>query len=164
MKLDKNGINQLKNQIKVLESTLKETQNKKGIEAGGNNPWHDNGGYEQLAYQSEPALMFDIKHKKDILSKIELVAPHGKEGFVDIGDIVTLYDKEFDEEFKVQLHATYELPESIDDLEQASINSPMGEALWKSKVNTDIKYVVDNREFSMKVVKIDRIPSNLPIQ
>jgi len=164
VKLDKSGIEQLKKNIEMLESKLSKARTDKGIAADGTNPWHDNFGYEQIAYQSEPALIFEIKHKKETLATAEIIAPHGKEGFVDIGDVVTLYDNQFGEEFKVILHANYDLTEIDDEIEQTSINSPMGEALWKAKVNTDINYKVDDRNFSMKIVKIDRIPSNLPQQ
>lgn len=142
MKLDNIGFNQLKEAILKEENKLEEA--------------------------STPIQVMNINHNlknlKDQLKNATLVRPHNQVDKVDLGDVVKLYDYNFEDIFMVKLNANYKISTSFDgDIEETSINSPLGEQLFKKKVGDTITYSVDKREFKMRVEEIKK-PVQLPIK
>ena len=166
MKLDNNGLKQLREVIKEKEAKLDEAIAKKGDSLIGDSP-KDNGGYESATMQVLAA-QNELHRLRKILGDVKLIKPHNDPNKVDIGDIITLHDLNFDDNFNVKLIADYHTPVSNDDeLEFASINSPLGEAIFKKSVGEIATYTVDNREFKMKIQNIQKPVMNdnkLPIK
>ncbi len=151
MKLDINGINQLKKKIADCDLKLKEAIAKKGENTKSNTFGYENATLAIMALQKE------IKDYHDILMNAKLVKPHNNENMVDLGDIVTLHDNDFGDEFKIQLNGNFYNPtDEKDGIEYTSVNSPLGEAVFGAKKGSNVTYSVGSNYFTMTIQDIKK--------
>lgn len=157
MKLDKNGLNQLQQEIMLVSEQLNDAKLKKGQTfSDDTNSWHDNAAYDQAKLEVD-GLEYQLGSLKRELHEVELVKSHGDIARVDIGDIVELYNKDFDDRFKVLLTANYKIDIGEDDeISEISINSPIGEAIFGKKAGDYSSYKVNNRKFDIEIVSFER--------
>ena len=157
MKLDKNGLNQLKQEIMLVSEQLNNAKLKKGQTfSDDTNSWHDNAAYDQAKLEVD-GLEYQLSSLRRELQEVELVKPHGDIARVDIGDIVELYIKDFDDRFKVLLTANYKIDIGEDDeISEISINSPIGEAIFGKKAGDHSSYKVNNRNFDIEIVSFEK--------
>ena len=157
MKLDKNGLNQLKQEIMLVSEQLNNAKLKKGQTfSDDTNSWHDNAAYDQAKLEVD-GLEYQLSSLRRELQEVELVKSHGNTACVDIGDIVELYNKDFDDRFKVLLTANYKVDIGEDDeISEISINSPIGEAIFWKKAGDHTSYKVNNRNFDVEIVSFER--------
>ena len=72
-------------------------------------------------------------------------------------DFVELYNKDFDDRFKVLLTANYKIDiGDYDEISEISINSPIGEAIFGKKAGDHTSYKVNNRNFDVEIVSFER--------
>ena len=157
MKLDKNGLNQLKKEIMLVSEQLNDAKLKKGHTfSDDTNSWHDNAAYDQAKLEVD-GLEYQLCSLRRELQEVELVKPHGDFTRIDIGDIVELYNKNIDDRFKVLLTANYKIDIGEDDeISEISINSPIGEAIFGKKAGDHTSYKVNNRNFDVEIVSFER--------
>lgn len=157
MKLDKNGLNQLKKEIMLVSEQLDDAKLKKGQTfSDDTNSWHDNAAYDQAKLEVD-GLEYQLGSLRRELQEVELVKPHGDITRIDIGDIVELYNKDFDDRFKVLLTANYKIDIGEDDeISEISINSPIGEAIFGKKTGDHSSYKVNNRNFDIEIVSFEK--------
>ncbi len=82
-------------------------------------------------------------------SEASLIEKHNKTDLVDLGDKVSLsLNGEID---TLVLTGNYNLGKN-----QASVNSPLGKAIYKKKVGTDFSYKVENEIYKGKILVIEK--------
>lgn len=151
MKLDINGMNQLKKKIADCDQKLKEAIAKKGENTKSNTFGYENATLAVMALQKE------IKDYHDVLMNAKLIKPHNNPNMVDLGDIVTLHDNDFGDDFKILLNGNYSNPtDEKDGIEYTSVNSPLGEAVFGAKKGTNVTYSVGSNYFTMTVQDIKK--------
>ena len=95
----------------------------------------------------------EIERINSILNTAKLITKHDNKDLLDIGDIVKikLYFEEGIEE------DTYELVAGSNDYSSTiiklSINSPLGKALYKRKVNDEVYYTYDNNKVRVQILE-----------
>lgn len=104
--------------------------------------WHDNPTLYQTEAQ-ERTLMVEISEMKQRLQNVEIVENLGDESLIDIGDIVRvdiIFAEDDREEEIFKLIAT---TPSIDaEIEEVSINSPIGAAVYHKKVRATLQHTM----------------------
>lgn len=151
MKLDKNGLLQLREEIRIITEQLESARLTKGQTfSDDTNSWHDNAAYD-AAKLTVDGLQYQLSSLKKELSEVTLISPHGDADRVDIGDVVVLYNKAFDDRFKVLLTANYKsnIGDDDDEISIISINSPIGEAIFGKKKGDSVSYRVGDRNFEV---------------
>ncbi len=148
MKLDKNGIKQLEAEIKRREQERVRILAKVGEESKLGTK--ENSAYDN-AKQNLDMLNKDITDLRFALDRVQVVKPHGKVDRIDIGDTVTVYNPDIDDRFDVILSANYDVDV---DTDEASINSPLGEALYGKKKGDQVTYSADRRQFTVNIEEV----------
>ncbi len=153
MKLNKQGYEQYLKELENKKRELAEIRKYKGevaIHQGDN--WHDN----PILYQSElkeKALMTEIKKMKEELEKIEIVDNLSDKNLVDIGDIVKV-DMITDDDINEIIFKLVALaPECDSDSEITSvtIDSPIGNAMYRHRIGETVTYEVRDNLFELKL-------------
>lgn len=152
MKLDKKGLEELDKKIKECERKRKAAMLRVGEEATLTSK--ENSAFED-AKQQVNLLNKEITDLRNEQAKVEIVKAHGHQDRIDVGDVVTVYNKQADDRFEVRLVASYDV-NLYAEVEEASINSPLGEALYGKKKGDVVKYSVENRDFAVCVEEISK--------
>lgn len=154
IKLNKQGYEDYLKAIAEKEKELADLRMYKGTDAifQGDN-WHDN----PILYQAElkeRTLMVEISEMKQKLQNVEIVENLGDESLIDIGDIVRvdiIFAEDDREEEIFKLIAT---TPSIDaEIEEVSINSPIGAAVYHKKVGDFATYNVRDNTFKIEILE-----------
>lgn len=162
LKLNKQGYEDFLNEIKRKEKELADLRVYKGRDAiyQGDN-WHDN----PILYQTElkeMALMKEIVDMKNQLANIEIVENIGDESLIDIGDIVKVeivFSDDDREERLFKLVATSPSFNRESKIEEISLNSPLGTAMYHKKIGETVTYKV--RENVIKANLKEKVILNL---
>lgn len=154
MKLNKQGYEEYLKAIEEKEKQLADIRLYKGTEAiyQGDN-WHDNPTLYQTE-SKERALMLEITEMKLKLQNAEIVENLGDESLIDIGDIVKvdiIFDEDDREEETFKLIAT--TPSLDAEVEEVSINSPIGAAVYHKKVGDFATYKVRDNTFKLEILE-----------
>ncbi len=152
MKLDKKGLEELDKKIKECERKRKVAMLRVGEEAALTSK--ENSGFDD-AKQQVNLLNKEITDLRNLQANVQVVQSHGKQDRIDVGDVVTIYNKEADDRFEVRLVASYDV-NLFADVEEASINSPLGEALYGKKKGDVVNYSVEDRNFTVCVEEISK--------
>lgn len=157
MLITQNSLKNMELSIENLKQQLKEIRKNKAlaIEEGVGDGWHDNFAFEQATMQENMIIQRIINLEKTI-SEAEIMnedALHGN--FVTVGSKVKIRICDSDGNSK-------ELALQIVDvkgegkLREATLNSPIGQAILYKKVGEIGEYVLDDgREFEVEVLNID---------
>lgn len=158
--VDNEGYNQFYEELEKLKelsisnSTLGSEVYRDAIGDG----WHDNFAFEQTMRDSRliAKRIDDMLEKKKYLKVVKTVKKNKK--MVDIGDIVEVEIKYSDTDVEretIKLTGKY-IPNTDNDINEISLNSPLGMSLYKSKVGSTVNYLVGENEFTVSILsKID---------
>lgn len=85
-----------------------------------------------------------LKILKDMQSRLKVITRGNDESLVDINDTVRIIisSSEGNEEMIIKLVGTK--TDYDKDIMEASINSPLGEAIYKKHINETVSYIVEN--------------------
>jgi transcription elongation GreA/GreB family factor len=150
--LDKKGYDEFLNRITKLEVELQQLRRSKADALKEGDNWHDNFAYEQLT-RDEQSLMEEINKLTVMLERIVVIET--KSGGIDnvsIGSKVKIkltYDTDETEEMTIRITGGFS-----DELDEVSINSPLGEAIYLKKEKEQIKYEVNGKKILVKILKI----------
>lgn len=153
IKLNKQGYEDYIKAIEEKEKQLAELRMYKGTDAifQGDN-WHDNPTLYQTEMK-ERSLMLEISEmRRKLQHNVEIVESLGDDELVDIGDIVKIdiiftEDDRKEEIFK--LVAT--TPKLGAEIQEVSINSPIGNAIYHKKIDEITTYKVKDRTFTLQI-------------
>lgn len=154
IKLNKKGYEDLLKEIERKEKELADLRLYKGQDAifQGDN-WHDNPTLYQ-AELKELTLMREISEKKYKLNNIEIVENIGDDNLIDIGDVVKIdmIFSEIDrEEETFKLIGTTPNIDSTSAIQEISINSPIGKAIYHKKIGDTAEYKVNDKTFLIQI-------------
>ena len=149
IKLTEEGYNEFLEHIKDKEKELDELRIYKGTDAifQGDN-WHDNPTLYQ-AELKEVSLMREIKGLKHRLNNIEVIKESINKDVIDIGDIVKIdiiVNNEKEEEI-FKLVGTS--PKFDNDIEEVTVNSPLGKAIYLKKIGDTVTYKVKDNDYTV---------------
>ena len=152
--VDKKGYQQLLDEIDKIELELISIGKEKGeaTDDAGNST-HDNFSYEQAKVQEEMAIV-RLSKARERLKRAIVVERCNDPNIVDIDDYI-----------KVELNIFGSIEEDIiklvggtpisDDLEytEASLNSPLGMAIYKKRIGDNFSYSVRDNIISGKIIE-----------
>ena len=155
--VDRNGYEQFLSILNELKSSLENIASgaaEVGRDAVGDG-WHDNFAYDELMRDERKVsaklkkMLLDgrnIKIIKDVKSNADTI---------NIGDtlkVEVIYAEDDIEVFEVKLTGKY-LPDSESSIQEISLNSQMGRALYLKNVHNKILYKIHDEEVEIKVLE-----------
>lgn len=155
--VDKNGYEQFFEELKRLEE-LSRSNSALGSEVCENavgDGWHDNFAFEESMRESRAIAkrIDDLLSKKQYLKVID--DKYKDEDLVNIGDKVSIKIKYADGNIEneiVTLTGKY-MPNTNDEINEISLNSPLGKALFKTKIGTSTSYFVGSSEIFITILE-----------
>lgn len=155
--LSKEGYNELLNKIDNLAQQIKKVNSgrNEAYAAGGEDGW-DSPEFETIE-MIDRALAGQLTMLKNELMKVEIIDKHNNNDVIDIDDIIVAdisYSENSFEELTFKLVGGSVNRES--DLDEVSLNSPMGKAIYKKKIGDTVSYIVEDTKMTIKIKeKID---------
>ena len=149
--LTKEGYQQYVDDIEKLHEKLGSSSKDKSesYRAAVGDGWHDNFAFEN-AKREELMVIKELEEKIAGLSRIVIVDKLEDSSVIDIDDIVRLSIQITPEKKREPIIKL--IGEEHGDLEsdtkEISINSPLGEAIYRQTVGTTVEYVVGNKALS----------------
>lgn len=114
--------------------------------------WHDNFDFEE-AVREERRLMALLRDKREQLHRIVVVEEKNEENLVNVGDFVRcdfIYAIDDIEEKIIHLVGNNK-PNFDADYLEATMNSPIGKAIYNKPIGSTVKYSVGNNEFTLNI-------------
>lgn len=150
--LDQQGYNNLLKNIEILKERIQENNigRKNAFDASAGDGW-DSPEFEEIE-RKERMLLGELKKCYDELSRAVIVERHDETDIIDVGDTVRVDLYFSEDDFEEQLFKlvggtpNFDLSEEI---QEVSINSPMGSSVYKKKVGEQSSYSVNNRQFTV---------------
>ncbi len=151
MFLDEEGLEQLDELIKKETNRLKQAVSQKAnAYQNDTNTWHDNSDFDN-ATEKENAAINEINKLIDIKINAEIIKKHMQADKIDVGDVVTV---EIDEDvFDVILTGKYITNAGNGEI---TLNSPLGENIYKKSIGDIIKYKHLGNSFVVKIIDFKR--------
>ena len=152
IKLTKEGEQKLREELKDKELKLHELGRYKAAAAlNEGDTWHDNFAFEQTEIQ-ERGLIVAINNLRKQIDTAEIIESTEDEGLVNVGSKVTallMFSEDDEEEISFTL-------QSVGDTgsDHVSINSPLGECIFKKEVGFIGEYKVNDNIIKVKILSI----------
>ena len=155
--LDQEGYEHYLEEIEKLKKKLNDVNmgRKDAFDAGAGDGW-DSPEFEEIERQ-ERIVMGELRRMYEGLSNIVIIEKHNNVEIIDIGDIL-LVDMQFSSDDIEEL--TFKLVSTVgnfdSDIQEVSINSPLGNAVYKKKVGEQSSYSVNGNNIGILIKdKID---------
>ncbi len=117
--------------------------------------WHDNFAYED-ACRTENMLLKQVEQLLKQKDRIEIVDSNNDEqDLVNIGDFIRIefiYDDGNVDIEEVKLTGNWKAT-LTDSLQEISLNSPLGRAIYRKKIGSMLSYLVDEREIRIHILE-----------
>lgn len=154
--LSKDGYNQYLEEIDKLKEKLNQNNlsKKQAYEEAPGDGWHDNFVFEDIVRQEDNLLTQIeniIKKNKDIV----VIERKNNDNLVDIDDIVELeliYQDGSSEMDKFLLTASYKT-NHFSNIDEVSINSPLGRCIYLKKIGTTSSYEVNGITIKVNIIE-----------
>lgn len=154
--VDKNGYKQFYQEIERIKEELTNNASKGGEaykDAIGDG-WHDNFAFES-AMVEERKISAKLEKMYSEQSKLEIVdVPGYDDNKVNINDIIKIriiYSVDEEEEELVKLTGKY-IPNTDAKIQEISLNSPIGKAIYMKDINSFTSYVVGDKEIKIEII------------
>lgn len=157
MLVTRNSLKEMQCSLESLKEQLQEVRKNKAlaIEEGVGDGWHDNFAFEQATMQ-ENMIIQRIVELNRAISEAEIVDENLlHKDIVTVGSKVNIrvYDKNGDSK-ELELHVVD--VKSKGKLNEATLNSPIGQAILYKRVGEFGEYALDDgREFEVEILNID---------
>lgn len=153
--LDHDGYNQFLDIFQSIENKINNIAND-STEACDNDPgngWHDNFSFEATVEDSRK-LFYQLNKMKEDKSKIKIIDEINVDKVININDIVSIKfiyeDNDYDID-NIKLTGKY-----ISDNNETTLNSPLGRAIYKHKINDKLEYKVNNKIIKIEILDIKK--------
>lgn len=155
--LDEEGYNQFMSIIDSLteEGLANATFGSDAIESAVGDGWHDNFAYEESIKKSRS---IGVRLQNMLLQKkfIKIISNSGvRNDCVRIGDLIEIeidYKDGNIEKDVVLLTGNYQ-PDLFGKFQEITINSPIGNSIFKKKIGSIVKCTINGKEVSIKILK-----------
>lgn len=150
--LDSQGYESLLQNIERLKNKLHENNmgRKDAFDAGAGDGW-DSPEFEEIE-RNERVILGELQRCYDELSRVVIVERQDNSDIVDIGDTikVDMYfsANDYEEETFKLVGGTPNFDLSA-EIQEVSINSPLGNSIYKKKIGDNCSYSVNNRQFTV---------------
>lgn len=155
--VDRDGYEQFMNVFEKLKNYMNNiaTSGSEAYRDAVGDGWHDNFAYEELMRDEKKVdaqikkMIDDKKHLKIIDNALK------KDELINIGDVLkieVIYDDTDVEIFEIKLTGKY-LPDLESNIQEISLNSQMGKALFKKNIYKDISYKIHGNLAIIKVLE-----------
>ena len=157
--LDQEGYTKLLTSIEELKTKLNETNKgrKAAFDAGAGDGW-DSPEFEEIE-RNEAMIMGELQRRYDELSRVVIIEKKENSETVEIGDTIKLHTIFSEDKFEEKLFKIVGgMPNfNLDvEIQEISINSPIGKAIYQKQIGETCKYSVNNRQFTVLIKeKID---------
>ena len=155
--VDEEGYRQFYEELDRLKKTLLSNAID-GSEAYGDavgDGWHDNFAFEETM-KRERSIASRINKMLKEEGSLELIKMHSYiDEEVNIGDVVKLmfqYGIDDEEVQLIRVTGKY-IPDTDSEIEEISLNSPLGKELYKRKINESFSYLVGTSVISIVVLE-----------
>lgn len=155
--VDKNGYKQFFEELKKLEekSYSNSALGSEVYENSVGDGWHDNFAFEESMRESRML----AKRIDDLLLKRQYLKiindEEKKENLINVGDKVSIdikYSNGDIEHEVVKLTGNY-IPNTTDESNEISLNSPLGRTLYKAQIGTSKSYYVGNSKIFITILE-----------
>lgn len=155
--LDKASYQKLIEEVEKLKEKLSENAKEKGEAYSGavGDGWHDNFAFEE-ANRQERMIFGQLRECYEKLQRVVIVEKAEDENLIDIGDIVNIniiFD--LDDIDKIQFRLVGSVGTGANgnhELQEVSINSPLGKAVYHKSVGEKTSYSVENRTYNIEII------------
>ena len=157
--LDQEGYTKLLTSIEELKLRLNENNKgrKAAFDAGAGDGW-DSPELEEIE-RNEAMIMGELQRRYDELSRVVIIEKKENSETVEIGDTIKLHTIFSEDKFEEKLFKIVGgMPNfNLDvEIQEISINSPIGKAIYQKQIGETCKYSVNNRQFKVLIKeKID---------
>ena len=148
--LDQDGYNEYLKKIEELKKAIQANnmERKEAFDAGAGDGW-DSPEFEEIE-RTNMRLSGELRNMYESLNRIVIIEKHNDQEIVDIGDVIVA-DMIFSPDDMEEM--TFKLVGASGDfnaeIQEISINSPLGNAVYKKKIGDTCSYSVNNRNFSV---------------
>lgn len=152
--MDQESYNRFIAQIEDIKLKLKKVNagRKSAFDAGAGDGW-DSPEFEEIE-RAENMLLGELKRNNEMLPRIVIIEKHNNEDVIDIGDTLQV-NMEYAPNDSEPL--TFRLVGMIgnvkDEIEEVSINSPLGKAVYKKKVGDNCSYEVNGMTINVNILE-----------
>lgn len=125
--------------------------------------WHDNPMYEEAMRKSR-MIDDDIQKMLNQQKNLEIIKDEYKEDLVNLNDIVMLeflYPNNDKEVEMIKLTGKF-IPNLDLDIQEITLNSPVGNAIYKKKVGKKYSCLINNQEIIIYIIK--KIKENVSVK
>ena len=150
------GYKQYCEEIEKIEAEILENTKFKveAIREAPGDGWHDNFAYED-ACRTETMLQKRLEQMLIQKKKIEIIeSTTFDQDLVNIGDIIQLefkYDDGDTEVEEVRLTGNWKVS-SNDSIQEVSLNSPLGRAIYLQKIGSTVNYSVNDQKIFIQIL------------
>ncbi len=150
------GYKQYCEEIEKIEAEILENTKFKveAIREAPGDGWHDNFAYED-ACRTETMLQKRLEQMLMQKKKIEIIeSTTFDQDLVNIGDIIQLefkYDDGDTEVEEVRLTGNWKVS-SNDSIQEVSLNSPLGRAIYLQKIGSTVNYSVNDQKIFIQIL------------
>ena len=147
--LDRDGYDKLVQEIEKLKEELKNITagRKDAFDAGAGDGW-DSPEFEEIERQ-ERRIAGEIQRRYEEIKRVEIIEHKKNDDLINVGDIVNINLYFAPDDYD---NMTFKLVSSLDtnksEIQEISINSPLGEAIYQKQVGDECKYKVGENEFT----------------
>lgn len=155
--VDENGYQQFLEKLNELKIMLSNNaaNGSEAYRAAVGDGWHDNFAFEEsIRHEREVASNIESMLKDFNLLKVIKRNNHSND-IIDVGDILKIqveYDKDDIEQYVVKLTGKY-LPDSNAEIQEISLNSPIGKAIYLKKTTDKLFYNINNNVVKIKILE-----------
>lgn len=148
--LDQNCYNEYLKKIEELKKAIQANNmgRKEAFDAGNGDGW-DSPEFEEIE-RTNMRLCGELRNMYESLNRIVIIEKHNDPETVDIGDVIVV-DMIFSSNDMKEV--TFKLVGASRDfnakIQEISINSPLGKAIYKKKIGDTCSYSVNNSNFSV---------------
>ena len=148
--LDQNGYNELLKKIEKLKEAIQVNNmgRKNAFDASAGDGW-DSPEFEEIE-RTNMRLNGELRNMYESLNMVVIIEKHNNQEIVDIGDIILadmIFSPDDMEEMTFKLVGASGNFDS--EIQEISINSPLGSAVYKKKIGDTCSYSVNDRNFSI---------------
>lgn len=156
--VDENGYKQFFEELEKLQKLFANnaTGGSEAYKDAVGDGWHDNFAFEDAMRQSRTIAvridnMLADKNRLKMVKKVKF-----NKNIIDVGDIVKLkisYSDSDVEELIVKLTGKYLHNQDV-EIQEVSLNSPIGKAIYKKGINDDVFYDSHNGKIKIEIIEI----------
>lgn len=154
--VDINGYNQFIQELDRLQEMSKKNSvlGSEVYQAAVGDGWHDNFAFEESMRESRMIAkrIDDLLEKKE---KLKIINDLDKKiELVNLGDTVDVEIKYSDDDIEreiITLTGNY-IPNTNNSLNEITLNSPIGKAIFKAKIGTSVSYYVEDNEIFITLI------------